>query len=137
MLQRPELFGAVLSVVPVTDMVRYQLFTAGRYWTGEFGDAGADRETLEHLLAYSPLHNVDPGKTYPPTLLTTAESDDRVVPMHAMKFAAALQHAAGGASQHPLLLRVETRAGHGFGKPTTKQIEEYAHLYGFLLAHLA
>ena len=136
MLQRPDLFGAVLSVVPVTDMLRYQHFTAGRYWTGEFGDADTDRATLDNLLAYSPLHNVDEHAVYPPTLITTAESDDRVVPMHAMKFAATLQHAADGASDRPLLLRVETRAGHGFGKPTAKQIEEYAHLYGFLLEHL-
>ena len=136
MLQRPDLFGAVLSVVPVTDMLRYQRFTAGRHWTPEFGDAAWGPEALAWLLAYSPLHNVEPGTGYPPTLITTAESDDRVVPMHALKFAATMQHAAGGASDQPILLHVETRAGHGMGKPTSKLIDEYATLYGFLLHHL-
>ncbi len=135
MLQRPDLFGAVISQVPVTDLLRYQHFTAGRFWTVEYGDA-ADPAAFEWLIDYSPLHNVQPGATYPPLLITTAESDDRVVPMHSHKFAAEVQHAAGGSSEQPLLLRVETRAGHGLGKPTAKLIEEAADIYGFLLHHL-
>lgn len=135
MLQRPDLFGAVVSQVPVTDMLRYQHFTAGRFWTVEYGDA-ADPEAFGWLLAYSPLHNVGDATAYPPLLVTTAESDDRVVPMHAHKFVAEVQHRAGGSSEQPLLERVETRAGHGLGKPTTKLIEEAADLYAFLLANL-
>ena len=136
MLQRPDLFGAVISQVPVTDMLRYQHFTAGRYWTVEYGDA-ANPDAFDWLIDYSPLHNVGDASTYPALLIATAESDDRVVPMHAHKFAAAVQHGAGGRSDQPLLLRVETRAGHGLGKPTSKQIEEMADIYSFLLHHLS
>jgi prolyl oligopeptidase len=135
MLQRPDLFGAVLSQVPVTDMLRYQHFTAGRYWTVEYGDA-ADAEAFEWLIRYSPIHNVEPGVQYPPTLVLTAETDDRVVPMHSHKLVATLQHAVGGRSDAPLLERVETRAGHGMGKPTSKLIDEAADMFGFLLHHL-
>lgn len=136
MLQRPDLFGAVVSHVPVTDMLRYQHFTAGRYWTVEFGDA-ADADAFQWLMEYSPLHNVDPATAYPPTLITTAEGDDRVVPMHSYKLAAELQHAAGGSSEEPLLVRIETRAGHGMGKPTDKLINEWADTYAFVLHHCA
>lgn len=136
MLQRPDLFGAVVAHVPVTDMYRYQRFTAGRYWTVEYGDAERDPDAFAWLSRYSPLHNVRGGVEYPPILILTAESDDRVVPMHALKFAATLQHAAGGASDQPLLVRVETRAGHGLGKPTSKLIAEAADVYGFMLHHL-
>lgn len=135
MIQRPDLFGAVVSQVPVTDMLRYQHFTAGRYWTVEYGDA-ADPDAFDWLIAYSPLHNVGDASTYPPLLITTAESDDRVVPMHAHKFAATVQHEAGGSSPQPLLLRVETKAGHGLGKPTSKVIDESADVYAFLLENL-
>ncbi len=135
MIQHPELFGAVVSQVPVTDMFRYQHFTAGRFWTVEYGDA-ADPEAFEWLAAYSPLHNVGDPAAYPPLLITTAESDDRVVPMHSHKLAAEIQHRAGGSSEQPLLERVETRAGHGLGKPTAKVIEEAADIYAFLLHHL-
>jgi prolyl oligopeptidase len=135
MLQRPELFGAVVSQVPVADMLRYHLFTAGRYWTVEYGDPN-DAEAFAWLRAYSPYHNVEEGVALPPLLITTAESDDRVVPMHALKLAAAVQHAAGGSSDTPLLVRVETRAGHGLGKPTSKLIEASADVYAFLLEHL-
>lgn len=134
MLQRPDLFGAVVSQVPVADMLRYHLFTAGRYWTVEYGDP-ADPEAFRWLLEYSPYHNVHPGRELPPLLITTAESDDRVVPMHALKLAAACQHAAGGHSEQPLLVRVETRAGHGAGKPTSKLIEAAADVYAFMLEH--
>ncbi len=135
MLQRPDLFGAVSCGVPVTDMLRYQHFTAGRYWTVEYGDA-ADPGAFAWLIEYSPIHNVREGTEYPPTLIVTADTDDRVVPMHAFKFAAALQHAVGGASEVPLLLRVESRAGHGMGKPTSKVIEERVDEYSFFLHHL-
>ncbi len=137
MLQRPGLLGAVISHVPVTDMYRYQHFTAGRYWTVEYGDAAEDAEAFEYLSAYSPLHNVEAGVDYPPLLVLTAETDDRVVPMHSHKFIAEVQHAAGGRSEGPLLERVETRAGHGPGKPTSKLIDEAADVYAFLLHHLS
>ena len=136
MLQRPDLFGSVISQVPVTDMYRYQHFTAGRFWTVEYGDAAEDPNAFEWLARYSPLHNVADDVDYPPLLVLTAESDDRVVPMHSLKFAAEVQRAAGGRSEQPLLLRVETRAGHGLGKPTSKLIDEAADIFGFLLHHL-
>lgn len=137
-IQEPELFGAVISQVPVTDMLRYQHFTAGRYWTVEYGDA-ADPEAFEYLRKYSPIHNIADGApgSFPPVLITTAESDDRVVPMHSHKLAAELQYRAGGSSPQPLLERVETRAGHGLGKPTSKLIDEAADIYAFLLANLS
>ncbi|MDH5372455.1 MAG: prolyl oligopeptidase family serine peptidase, partial [Acidimicrobiia bacterium] len=134
-LQRPDLFGAVVPMVPVTDMLRYHLFTAGRYWTPEYGNAEENAEHFEFLIRYSPIHTVTEGMVYPPTLVTTADTDDRVVPMHAYKFAATMQAKADPSS--PIFLRVETRAGHGLGKPTSKMIEEAADVYGFFLHHLA
>jgi prolyl oligopeptidase len=134
LLQRPDLFGAVHCAVPVTDMLRYHHFTAGRYWTSEYGNAEADPEHFRFLYAYSPLHNIKKGETYPPTLITTADTDDRVVPMHAKKFAAALQ--AADAGHNPILLRIETKAGHGLGKPTSKLIEELSDVYAFLWLNL-
>ncbi len=134
-LQAPGAFDAVVSQVPVIDMYRYQHFTAGRYWTVEYGDA-ADPDAFAWLSAYSPLHTITPGMKLPPLLITTAETDDRVVPMHSHKFAAALQHAAGGTSDNPIIERVERRAGHGMGKPVSKLIEESADMFGFLLHHL-
>lgn len=133
-LQRPDLFGAVVSAVPVTDMLRFHHFTAGRYWTPEYGNADDDAELFAALFAYSPLHNVDPAGVYPPILITTAEFDDRVVPMHSFKWGAALQAVESNPS--PVLIRIERRAGHGLGKPTSKQIEEAADIYGFFLHHL-
>jgi prolyl oligopeptidase len=130
LLQRPELFGAVLCVVPVIDMLRYHKFTVGRYWTGEYGNAEANADHFQFMIAYSPLHNVQSGVAYPPVLITTADTDDRVVPLHARKFAATLQ--AAGGNPHPVLLRVETRAGHGLGKPTSKLIAEFADMLTFL-----
>ena len=118
--------------VPVIDMLRYHKFTVGRYWIPEYGSAD-DPALFPVLLAYSPLHNVKPA-AYPATLITTADTDDRVVPMHAKKFAAALQHDQTG--PQPILLRVETRAGHGGGKPTSKQIEEAADILTFMLEYL-
>ncbi|MCC6446847.1 MAG: S9 family peptidase [Armatimonadetes bacterium] len=128
--QRPDFFGAVLCQVPVTDMLRFHKFTVGHYWVPEYGNAEADPEHFRFLLAYSPLHNIAPGAAYPPTLITTADTDDRVVPAHAKKFAAALQ--AADAGNNPILIRIETKAGHGGGKPTAKVIEEQADLYAFL-----
>jgi prolyl oligopeptidase len=130
MTQRPELFGAVHCAVPVIDMLRYHKFSAGRYWTPEYGNAEEDPEHFCFLLAYSPLHNVRPGVTYPATLITTADTDDRVVPMHAKKFTAVLQ--AHDSGQNPILLRVETKAGHGMGKPISKLIAEAGDVYSFL-----
>jgi prolyl oligopeptidase len=134
MLQRPDLFGAVICGVPVTDMLRYHRFTAGRFWVAEYGNAEDNPEHFQFLYAYSPLHNVKNGVAHPPTLITTADTDDRVVPMHALKFAAALQPADAG--HHPILLRVESKAGHGLGKPTAKVIEEQADIYAFLFQTL-
>ncbi len=130
LLQRPDLFGAVHCGVPVIDMYRYQKFTAGRYWTSEYGNAIESEADFHTMRAYSPLHNVKTAVTHPPTLITTAESDDRVVPMHAEKFAASLQAADPGIN--PLLVRIETKAGHGLGKPTHKLIEEATDIYSFL-----
>jgi prolyl oligopeptidase len=129
-IQRPDLFGAVVANVPVIDMLRYHKFTIGRYWVPEYGNAEASPEAFRYLLAYSPLHNIKAGTAYPPILITSADTDDRVVPAHAKKFAAALQ--AADAGTNPILLRVETRAGHGLGKPVSKQIEESSDMYGFL-----
>ncbi|MDJ0952133.1 MAG: prolyl oligopeptidase family serine peptidase [Acidimicrobiia bacterium] len=134
LLQRPELFGAVVGMVPVTDMLRYHRFTAGRYWTAEYGNAEEDPEHFDFLFEYSPLHNVVPAD-YPPTLITTGDSDDRVVPLHSYKFIAELQSAVGDSG--PALLRVDRRAGHGLGKPTAKLIDEAADIYAFFLHHLA
>lgn len=130
MLQRPELFGAVVCGVPVTDMLRYHKFTAGRFWVEEYGNAETNPEHFRFLFAYSPLHRVQSGVTYPSALITTAETDDRVVPSHALKFAATLQ--AADASPYPILLRVEAKAGHGLGKPTAKIIEEQTDIFTFL-----
>ncbi|MHC4993693.1 MAG: prolyl oligopeptidase family serine peptidase [Planctomycetota bacterium] len=133
MSQRPELFGACLPAVGVMDMLRYHKFTAGRFWVSEYGSAD-EKEMLPTLLAYSPYHNLKPGTAYPPTLVTTADTDDRVVPGHSFKFAAALQHAHRG--PNPVLIRVETRAGHGAGKPTDKIIEQAADQWAFLMENL-
>lgn len=134
LIQRPDLFGAVHCGVPVIDMLRYHKFTAGRYWTSEYGNAEENADEFEFMIAYSPYHNVQTDQSYPPLIITTADTDDRVVPMHAKKFAAALQAADSG--NHPLLLRVEMKAGHGLGKPTGKLIEEAADVYSFLWAML-
>ncbi|MEK5037673.1 prolyl oligopeptidase family serine peptidase [Sporosarcina sp. FSL K6-3457] len=132
--QRPDLYGAALCLVPVTDMLRYHKFTVGRYWVTDYGNAEANPEHFEFMYKYSPLHNVKEGVEYPPTLVTTADTDDRVVPLHAMKFAATLQAAQQG--EQPILLRVEKNAGHGMGKPTVKIIEEQTDMYSFLFKTL-
>ncbi len=130
MTQRPELFGAALPAVGVMDMLRFHKFTAGRYWVDDYGSAD-DPDEFKALLAYSPYHKIRDGVCYPPTLITTADTDDRVVPGHSFKFAAALQRAQS--CDNPVLIRIETRAGHGSGKPTTKIIEEIADQWAFLV----
>ncbi|RIU91932.1 prolyl oligopeptidase family serine peptidase [Oceanobacillus picturae] len=129
MVQRPDLFGAVICRVPVIDMLRYHKFTIGRYWIPEYGSAD-NAEHFPFLYAYSPLHNVEAGIKYPPLLIATAESDDRVVPAHAKKFAATLKEKAHEDST--IVLRLESKAGHGLGKPTSKIIEEWVDFYAFL-----
>lgn len=130
MAQRPELFGACLPAVGVMDMLRYHKFTIGWAWATEYGSSD-EEDQIDNLLSYSPLHNLKPGTCYPPTLITTADRDDRVVPGHSFKFAAALQSAQG--CDNPTLIRIETRAGHGAGTPVSKSIEQYADLWAFLL----
>lgn len=130
MLQRPDLYGAILCHVPTIDMLRFKYFTSGRYWTHEYGDAESSKEHFELLTAYGPLHNIRAGQAYPPILILTADHDDRVVPMHSKKLAAALQHA--NETDNVILLRVQTRAGHSLGKPTWKRIEEQVDICAFL-----
>ena len=133
MVQRPELFGACIPMVGVLDMLRFQEFTAGQFWRDEFGNIEKEDE-FKALLAYSPYHNIKEGVKYPPTLIMTADTDDRVVPMHSFKFAAALQRAQAGDA--PILLRIETRAGHGAGTPVKKMIEIAADRWAFLVKSL-
>ncbi len=135
--QRPDLFGAAVPEVGVLDMLRFDQFTIGWAWRSDFGDP-ADPEAFGWLHAYSPLHNVRSGQRYPALLITTGDHDDRVVPAHSYKLAAALQAAQGGVGdpQRPTLIRVETRAGHGLGKPTRVLIEERADVLAFLLRAL-
>jgi prolyl oligopeptidase len=129
LLQRPDLFAAALPGVGVLDMLRYHTASANaRQWSSDYG-LSEDPAEFRALNAYSPVHNVKPGVCYPATLVTTADRDDRVVPWHSYKFAAELQRAQGCAK--PMLLRVETRAGHGAGKPTWMQIEDFADQWAF------
>lgn len=130
MLQRPDLFGAVVCRVPVTDMLRYHLFTVGRFWIPEYGSAD-DPQAFGWLRRYSPYHNVRDDVRYPPILITTADTDDRVFPGMAMKLAARLQAARGNHS--PVLVRIETKAGHGAGKPLAKIVDEDADVFTFVL----
>jgi prolyl oligopeptidase len=129
-IQRPDLYGAVICSVPVTDMLRYHRFTVGRYWIGEYGDAENNADQFRFMYAYSPLHNIREHTKYPPTLILTADTDDRVSPGHARKFAATLQSANN--STNPILIRIETKAGHGMGKPINKIIDEQTDIYTFL-----
>ena len=134
LIQRSDLFGAIVSYVPVTDMLRYHKFTVGRYWVPEYGNAEENPDHFKFMYAYSPLHNVGKDIICPPILVTSADTDDRVVPMHAKKFVATLQ--ANDAGNNPILIRVETKAGHGGGKPTKKRIEEASDVYAFLFKAL-
>jgi prolyl oligopeptidase len=131
MLQRPDLYGAVVSSLPVTDMLRFPRYTIGFYWTHEYGNAEASVDDFDVLRRYSPLENVGAGVDYPPVLVTTGDGDDRVVPSHAMKLVAALQAAASSESR-PRLLRVQRGSGHGLGKPTSKLIDLDVDILAFL-----
>jgi prolyl oligopeptidase len=135
--QRPDLFRAVVCQVPLLDMLRYQHFQIAKLWIPEYGTVD-DPKQFEWLYAYSPYHHVKPGREYPSILFTTADSDTRVDPMHAKKMAALMQaEAANGRSrERPILLRTESKAGHGIGKPITKQIEEGTDIYSFLFWQL-
>jgi prolyl oligopeptidase len=128
-IQRPELFGTVLCWVPVTDMLRFHKFTVGRFWTPEYGNAEENPDHFKFMLAYSPLHNVKEGIAYPPIIVTTGDTDDRVVPAHAKKFIAEVLEKTTGDSPH--LLRIDLKAGHALGKPTYKLIEEHADVLAF------
>jgi prolyl oligopeptidase len=134
MTQRPDLFGVALPAVGVMDMLRFHKFTIGWTWVCEYGSADSPSQ-FPVLKRYSPLHNLRPGTDYPATLITTADHDDRVVPAHSFKFAAALQ--AATTWRKPAYIRIETKAGHGAGKPILKIIEEQADIYAFALANLA
>ena len=130
--QRPDLFAAALPAVGVMDMLRFDRFTAGRYWVDDYGKPSVESD-FGSLYRYSPYHNIRTGVAYPPTLVTTADTDDRVVPGHSFKYAAAIQAANPNGAPH--LIRIETRAGHGSGKPTEKIIEEYADMWAFIAHH--
>ena len=129
MTQRPELMKVALPAVGVLDMLRYHKFTAGAGWAYDYGTSEDSKEMFEYLKGYSPVHNVTNGTNYPATLITTADHDDRVVPAHSFKFAAELQEKQNG--ENPVLIRVETKAGHGSGTPVSKRIEQYSDIFGF------
>ena len=131
--QRPDLFGATLPHVGVMDMLRFQKFTIGWAWTSDYGSSD-NPDDFKALYAYSPLHNLKPGTKYPPTLIATADHDDRVVPGHSFKFAATMQ--ADQAGPAPVLIRIQTKAGHGAGKPISKIIEETADEWAFVAHNL-
>ncbi len=131
MTQRPELFKVALPAVGVLDMLRYHKFTAGAGWAYDYGTADDSPEMFNYLLKYSPVQNVREGINYPATLVTTGDHDDRVVPAHSFKFAAHLQDKQSG--NNPVLIRIETKAGHGAGTPVSKSIEQYADIYSFTL----
>jgi prolyl oligopeptidase len=120
-----------LPAVGVLDMLRYHTFTAGALWSYDYGTAEDSEEMFRYLLGYSPVHNVREGVKYPATLITTGDHDDRVVPAHSFKFAAHLQDKQAG--KNPVLIRIETNAGHGAGTPVSKSIEQYADIFGFTL----
>ena len=134
MTQRPELMKVALPAVGVLDMLRYHTFTAGAGWAYDYGTAEQSKEMFNYLKGYSPVHNVKEGTSYPATLVTTGDHDDRVVPAHSFKFAAELQEKQAGES--PVLIRIETNAGHGAGTPVTKTIEQYADIFGFTLFNM-
>ena len=132
--QRPDLFQVSLPGVGVLDMLRYHNFTAGAGWAYDYGTADESEEMFQYLLGYSPLHNTEPGTAYPATLITTAERDDRVVPAHSYKFAAQMQYDQVGAA--PILIRIDSNAGHGAGTSTQKLIDQYADIYSFTLNNM-
>ncbi|NLF44308.1 MAG: S9 family peptidase, partial [Bacteroidales bacterium] len=133
MAQRPELFKVAFPAVGVMDMLRFHKFTIGWAWAGDYGTS-EDSVQFKNLLAYSPLHNLKEGVEYPATLITTADHDDRVVPAHSFKFAAELQRRHKG--NNPVLIRIETKAGHGAGKPTAMIIDELTDTWGFMFFNM-
>jgi len=133
LVQRPDLYGVVLPIVGVLDMLRFEKFTVGWGWVSDYGSVDNPDE-FKALLAYSPYHNIKPGTKYPPTLVTTGDHDDRVFPAHSFKFASALQEAQAGPS--PVLIRIDSKAGHGMGKPSSKLIEEYSDELAFIAENL-
>ncbi len=133
MTQRPDLFKVALPGVGVLDMLRYHKFTVGWGWVVEYGSSDTKSE-FDYLLKYSPLHNIKKGTHYPSTLITTGDHDDRVVPAHSFKFAAALQEAHSG--ENPVMIRIDVQAGHGAGKPTSKQIDEWTDILSFVFSEL-
>lgn len=134
MTQRPDLFRVAVPEVGVMDMLRYHKFTIGWNWASDYGTSEDSKEMFEYLKGYSPLHNLKPGTAYPATLVTTADHDDRVVPAHSFKFAATLQECHVG--DNPVLIRIDSKAGHGGGKPMSKVLEEQADIYGFIMYNL-
>ncbi len=134
MTQRPDLFRVAIPEVGVMDMLRYHKFTIGWNWASDYGTSEDSKEMFEYLKAYSPLHNLKKGVSYPATLVTTADHDDRVVPAHSFKFAATLQECHAGTA--PVLIRIDTKAGHGGGKPLAKVLEEQADIYSFILYNM-
>ena len=134
MLQRPDLMRVALPAVGVLDMLRYHTFTAGAGWAYDYGTAEDSKEMFDYLKGYSPVHNVKAGTSYPATLITTGDHDDRVVPAHSFKFAAELQDKHEG--NNPVMIRIETNAGHGAGTPVTKSIDQYADIFGFTLYNM-
>lgn len=134
MTQRPDLFRVAVPQVGVMDMLRYHKFTIGWNWASDYGTSDDSKEMFEYLKSYSPLHNLKKGTRYPATLVTTADHDDRVVPAHSFKFAATLQECNDGT--HPTLIRIDSKAGHGAGKPMSKVLEEQADIYGFIMYNL-
>jgi prolyl oligopeptidase len=132
MNQRPELFRVAIPQVGVMDMLRFHKFTIGWNWIADYGSSDNEAE-FKALNAYSPLHNIKAGVKYPATLITTADHDDRVVPAHSFKYAATLEEKAGG--DQPLLIRIETKSGHG-SSSTTKQLEQTADIYSFLFFNI-
>jgi prolyl oligopeptidase len=134
MTQRPDLFGVCVAQVGVMDMLRYHKFTVGWNWSSDYGTSDDSKEMFEYLKGYSPLHNLKKGTKYPPTLITTADHDDRVVPAHSFKFAATLQECNDGTN--PTIIRIDSKAGHGAGKPIGKLLEEHADIYGFIMYNL-
>jgi prolyl oligopeptidase len=134
MTQRPDLFAVAIPQVGVMDMLRYHKFTVGWGWVVEYGNAETSEADFRNIYKYSPLHNIKAGTCYPATLVTTADHDDRVVPAHSFKFTATLQEAQS--CNKPTLIRIETKAGHGAGKPVSKQIEESADIWSFIMYNL-
>jgi len=135
MTQRPDLYRAALPAVGVMDMLRYQKFTIGWGWAVEYGQSDNEKD-FRYLYKYSPLHNIRSGVSYPATLVTTADHDDRVVPAHSFKFTATMQEKNKDKGDNPVLIRIETNAGHGAGKPLSKTIDEATDIWSFVFYHL-